>query len=265
MACAPTVGAEILNYITDMISARLKGVVSDHIHLGLFVPERAVSTFAEAQDAMSLRHMIHLGVVDGDTVVDVGAGFGGTLRLLDAHFVDIDLHGVNNDPQLITLARQSVFRNHISWQCCDAAAFSDERSCWADRILSLEALFHFPDPSGFFTAVAHALRPGGRLVVSTILFEPQTPAAVLSRDVVIAGYKPWPFFNMSLSDLSEMAHDAGLCEVHREDLSLLCLPSLDWMSPPCPATITANPVVELRRLFEMECIRYPLLVYDKNP
>lgn len=264
MACVPTVGAEIVSYITDMISARLKGVVSDHIHLGLFVPEREVSTFAEAQEAMSLRHMMHLGTVDGETVVDVGAGFGGTLRLLDTRFVDMDLHGVNNDPRQITLARQSAFRNHVSWHCCDAAAFSDGRSCWADRILSLEALFHFPDPAGFFTAAAHALRPGGRLVVSTLLFEVQTAAAGLSRDVVTAGYQPWPFFDMGLSDLNEMAHDAGLYEVHREDLSLLCLPGLDWMSPPCPATVTANPVVELRRLFEMECIRYPLLVFDKS-
>jgi len=214
---------------------------------------------------MSLRHMIHLAAVDGDTVVDVGAGFGGTLRLLDARFVDMDLHGVNNDPRQITLACQGAFRNHISWQCCDAAAFSEGRCSWADRILSLEALFHFPDPEGFFAAAGQALRPGGRLVVSTLLFEALTPAAVLSRDVVTAGYHPWPFFEMGLSDLSRMAHAAGLYEVYREDLSALCLPGLDWMSPPCPATVTANPIVELRRLFEMECIRYPLLVFDKSP
>lgn len=246
-----------------MIAGRLAGHVSDHIHLGLFKPISKPMSLSAAQEAMSSHHVEALGARNGETIVDVGAGFGGTLQLLDQKLSDAHLIGVNIEERQIHIARQLQFRNRVSWRCCDAACFSGCDMSWADRILSLEAFFHFPDPVGFFTASARALKTGGCLVMSTLLFVGQTPLTFLSRDVVTSGYHPWPFPELLLSDIRQFACDSGFVETHCEDLEGFCGPSFDYMSPECPKEITNNPVVELRRLFEMGCVRYPLLVFTR--
>lgn len=252
-----------LAYIDALIRARREGLISDHVHLGLFATGQPPSTLADAQDAMSLHHLALLGARNGDTVVDVGAGFGGTLRLLDRTLLDAHLHGVNIDPRQVALARAAPYRNRITWHVADGAAFSEGRQGWADRILSLEALFHFPDPAGFFRSAAQALRPGGRLVVSTILFEPSLPDTRPAMAVVTSGYSPWPHPDMTLARLHALAGAAGLVAIGCEDVSGLCRPCFEWMSPACPPQPTDNPVVELRRLFECGAVRYPVMVFTR--
>lgn len=247
----------MMSYFDGLLQARRQGLVSDHVHLGLFdaVPGQ---TLEMAQEAMSLHHLRHLEVTEGASVVDVGCGFAGTLRLLDGQLDGLHLTGVNVDPRQIEVARGGAWRRPVDWHLCDAAAFSTGRAAWADRILSLEAMFHFPDPAGFFAASARALRPGGRMVASTILFD--TDADPASVAVVCAGFGPWPRPHLGLTDLRGLAEAVGLTVVRVEDLAPRCRPGFDWMCPPCPATLTDNPVTELRRLFEAGAASYPLLV-----
>ena len=245
-----------LSYFDGLLEARRQGLVSDHVHLGLFVA--AGQTLATAQEAMSLHHLRLLEVTEGASVVDVGCGFGGSLRMLDGQVDRLRLTGVNVDLRQIEVARGGLWRNPVDWQLCDAAAFSNHRAAWADRILSLEAMFHFPDLAGFFAASARALRPGGRMVASTILFG--TRADPASVAVVSAGFGPWPRPELGLAELCDMAHSAGLAMLQVEGLAQRCLPSFDWMCPPCPAKLTDNPVIELRRLFEAGAASYPLMV-----
>lgn len=242
----------MIAYIDSLIAARRAGHVSDHIHLGLFADPSL--TLHQAQEAMAHHHILALDLQDGQSVVDVGCGFGGTLRMVDNQILG-KLTAVNFDARQLSLARETPWRNPVDWCVCDAAAFSDGRSAWADRILSLEALFHFPDPSGFFQAAARALRPDGRLVVSTILME-DGPSA----ETVTQGFAPWPRPTNTLDDLTRMAQDAGFAVEAIHDLGPLCLPGFDWMCPPPPPKLTDHPVIELRRLFETGRASYPMLI-----
>lgn len=253
-------------YFDSLIASRREGFISDHVHLGLFDGTKPDQTLDEAQTAMSQLHLDHLGVREGDTIVDVGCGFGGTLRLLDATVSHLHLTGVNIDPRQIELAKDGAWHNPVTWQQCDAARFSDGRHDWADRILSLEALFHFPDPAGFFAAAATALRPGGRLVVSTILLagENRSPDTLPSIKVVCQGFAPWPFPDMAEADVCNLAKAAGLNLLFTQNVSTGCLPGFDWMAPAYPPQITDNPVTELRRLFETGRASYVLFVLDKT-
>jgi len=246
----------MIGYFDSLIDARQAGVVSDHVHLGL----GAEPSLEAAQEAMARRHLDLLALQDGQTVVDVGCGFGGTLRLVDRGQSGMRLVGVNIDPRQIALAAEGAWRNPVDWQLCDAAAFSPSTE-WADRILSLEAMFHFPDPQGFLTACARALRPGGRVVISTILL-PTAPGWSGSVAVVTEGFAPWPHPALDLPTLRAMAERAGLVVVVEQDLAALCVPAFDWISGPCPPQVTANPVTELRRMFQAGVARYPLLVLE---
>jgi SAM-dependent methyltransferase len=249
----------MMSYFDGLLEARRQGLVSEHVHLGLFDADSG-QTLASAQEAMSLHHLHHLAVTAGAIVVDVGCGFGGSLRLLDGRLDGLHLTGVNVDPRQIEVAGGGVWRSAVDWQLCDAAAFSDGRAEWADRILSLEAMFHFPDLAGFFAASTRALRPGGRMVASTILFGTEADAASVA--VICAGFGPWPHPAMSLTGLCDLARAAGLAVGLVEDLAQRCRPGFDWMCPPCPDKLTDNPVIELRRLFEAGTASYPLLVLE---
>ena len=247
-----------ISYFDSLIDARREGLVSDHVHLGLFPDAGPVPTLDRAQAKMAWHHLAQLDLIDGASIVDIGCGFGGTLRLIDGQLSRVRFTGVNIDPRQIDLARSGDWRNPVDWLLCDAAQFSTGRTRWADHIVSLEAMFHFPDLSGFFAACAQALRPGGRMVTSTILFG--VGASTASVGSVCQGFSPWPYPEMTLVNLCAMATNAGLSVLHTENLATMCLPSFDWMCPPCPPDLTDKPVTELRRLFEAGHASYPMLV-----
>lgn len=251
-----------ISYFDSLIDARREGLVSAHVHLGLFPDAGSdagpLETLGAAQIRMALHHLAPLDLTDGASIVDIGCGFGGTLRLIDGQLGRARLTGVNIDPRQIELARSGDWHNPVDWVLCDAAQFSSGCVQWADRILSLEAMFHFPDPSGFFVACAQALRPSGRMVASTILFAPEARTASVAP--VCEGFGPWPHPDMTLAQLCAMATDAGLSVLGSENLAPMCLPGFDWMCPPCPPEVTDNPVTELRRLFEAGQASYPMIV-----
>lgn len=248
----------MLSYFDGLIEARRAGQISDHVHLGLFRDGSAGQALASAQVAMAQHHIDKLALTAGARVVDVGCGFGGTLRMIDGQVQALRLTGVNVDPRQIALARTGAWRGAVDWQLCDAAQFSQGRQGWADAILSLEAMFHFPDPAGFFAAAAQALRPGGRLVVSSILLARHAPAASIAA--ICAGFGPWPHPEQTLGGMCDMATVAGLEVIAVEQLAPWCLRGFDWMCAPCPADVTDNPLTELRRLFEAGLASYPVLV-----
>ena len=254
----------MLHYIEPLIKARRNRQISDHIHLGLFGREDNLIDLSQAQDAMSLHHIKHLHLSPKKTIVDVGCGFGGTLRLLDNQLMPLHLYGVNIDIRQIELAKSVKLRNQVEWLNCDAAKFSQDRSDWADYILCIEALFHFPDPLGFFKASAQALHNEGRLIVSTLIIKQPDEAMQRSIKCVCDAYAPWPFPQMTRNNIVKMSEISGLRVSHYEDLSVNCLPSLKWMSPECPDVITNTPVIELRRLFEAGRISYPMFVFEKS-
>ena len=50
-------------------------------------------------------------IVDGQAVLEVGCGFGGTISLINEEFHDLKIVGVNIDQRQIDQAKQKVFQN----------------------------------------------------------------------------------------------------------------------------------------------------------
>lgn len=251
-----------MEYFRGLIEAYAEGHVSDHVHLGLFVPGSGRCALAEAQEKMSLYHLRWLSIFDGQSVADVGCGFGGTLRMIDREYSDISLIGINIDPAQIEVAKIGPWRNNVDFFECDAADFSSQKASWLDGVISIEAFFHFSRQVEFIKIAAKALRKNGRLVLSTI-FLSDDPSAVRSCEVVRQGFNPWPRYQLSEMEILSAANSAGLQLLHREDLSLWCMPSFDWLCDSCPPDITSSAVIELRRLFEQGSASYPFFVFSK--
>lgn len=121
--------------------------------------------YAEAAEGLSWAVLAAAEIGPGRRVLDVGCGFGGTLDLLNRRYSRLELVGLNIDLRQLTRARaQCVPRgeNRLALVAADACRlpFADHSF---DRVLCVEAVFHFPSRVKFFAEARRVLAPGGRL------------------------------------------------------------------------------------------------------
>jgi len=106
----------------------------------------------------------------GHSVLDVGTGTG-VVALQAARTVGINgrVIGVDLSDAMLAAARRKAAEADVSdrveFHKMDAEALEIEARCF-DRVLSLFALLHFPDPLHALKEMFRVLRPGGRLVVA---------------------------------------------------------------------------------------------------
>jgi len=108
------------------------------------------------------------GVHDGQSILDVGCGFGGTIASLNERLSGAELTGVNIDGRQLARAREMIVPrpgNSLRFLQGDACAlpFPDARF---DVVLAVESIFHFRDRLTFFREAARVLKPGGCLALS---------------------------------------------------------------------------------------------------
>lgn len=128
--------------------------------------DRACAALVDAHSALA-----DLGQPDL-RVLDVGCGLGdSTARLAAACAADAQVTGINLSEAQIAEAR----RRHpaLDFEVMDATrlTFADES---VDRIVSVEAVFHFNRRTDFLAHARRVLRPGGRMVLSDVLFTPDS-------------------------------------------------------------------------------------------
>lgn len=104
----------------------------------------------------------------GRTIVDLGCGTGWFTRALQHHYPEQQITGVDLSPGMIRHARQNVGENSFHWLVADAEAvpLPDES---VDLIFSNLMLQWCQDPRPVLRECRRLLRPGGRLLVSTLL------------------------------------------------------------------------------------------------
>jgi len=110
----------------------------------------------------------------GKTVLDVGCGGGilsEALALAGASVTALDLA-----PELVNIARLHALESgaRVNYKVQSVEALADESPGTFDAVTCMELLEHVPNPCAIVAACAQALKPGGRLFVSTIN---RTPAA----------------------------------------------------------------------------------------
>lgn len=123
-----------------------------------------------------------LGDLRGRSVVEIGCGSGHNLAHLVAHRA---AHGAGIDLDPVKIERATGLYGHlgeISFHLADAARYLNAlppRS--VDVCLSIFGALSFSCPGPILTAVAHALKPAGLLVVTLRADDQHDQVVILSR------------------------------------------------------------------------------------
>jgi len=206
-----------------------------HLHWGYWeeahLPNGSIRSFVEATERMCRRVCDAAGAGDGQQILDVGCGIGGTLASLDERFGDLALTGLNIDPRQLEHARRTL-RMHGSntVRLCEGDAcelpFDDEGF---DVVLALECAFHFPSRTRFLAEARRVLKPGGRLGLCDFMpAELGTPFLVLQS----TAFRPYVQRLVGPTDITwtrnryvAEARRAGLRLADEEDVTRNMLPT----------------------------------------
>jgi ubiquinone/menaquinone biosynthesis C-methylase UbiE len=207
-----------------------------HVHWGYWPePSRADQTaedYAKAAEALTWKVCEAARVGEGQRILDVGCGFGGTVASLNEKFTGLDLVGVNIDERQLERARRMVPArpgNRVEFRYGDACAlpFPDQSF---DRVLAVECIFHFPDRRQFFDEAARVLKPGSYLALSDILpaawFAPLARLGARSRELseLFGQCK-----ECTLSGYRRLARESGLEVVREENITGHTLPTYAFL------------------------------------
>lgn len=164
-----------------------------------------------------------LDIRDGQDVLDVGCGFGGSLETLDSRHAALNLVGVNLSGTQLEYASELTAseQNRLHWIRADGCCLPLS-SVSFDRVLCLEALPHFQSRDRFFAEVARVLRPGGILALADIIVDPDSAGSVgMSRDQLAQRmqrhFGPWPEPFAFLDEVDRIAGIHGLEVLERLD------------------------------------------------
>lgn len=209
-----------------------------HVHWGFWSePPAATPTpkeYGAAAERMCRAVCDQAGIQEGQRVLDVGCGFGGTIASLNERYLRLHLAGVNIDRRQLERAASEVpplQRNTIEWTQADAAKIPLPDASF-DVVLAVECVFHFHRP-GFFAEAARLLRPGGSLTLSD--FVPQERAAAflgnlnLSADEAIRWSYGQIDLNYSVARYRELAGANDLTLATAADITQNTLPTYDFL------------------------------------
>jgi SAM-dependent methyltransferase len=170
--------ADVPPYFDLLIDGFKAGRTGRHVHLGYWdapPPLSSPCAAAEFETAQARLADVVIGLADlrdGQSVLDVGCGFGGTLAAIGERWTNMRLTGVNIDPRQLDICRTVTARagNSLSFELADACAMPFDAAS-LDRVICLEAMFHFSSRADFLREAARLLRPGGRLALTDILLK----------------------------------------------------------------------------------------------
>ncbi|TAD80072.1 MAG: class I SAM-dependent methyltransferase [Oscillatoriales cyanobacterium] len=233
-----TVNLPYFDLLLDFIdqSPTIKTAFNRHVHWGYWPnPQQARFTaedFAIAAERLSREVYGAAAIANGQTIVDVGCGFGGTIASLNEHFADLKLTGVNIDPRQLDRAKEWVTpqnNNVINWVEANAIDLPfDDAS--VDIVLAVECIFHFPDRQQFLKEVRRVLKPGGQLAISDFL-----PSDILANipllKTSLADYSFYGGFDISctINSYRDLAQKTGFCLALERDITGETLPTYDCL------------------------------------
>ena len=237
-------------YFDFLISGFRAGRTGRDVHLGYWDEPPSLATPCSAQEFEAAQARLTDLVIDlaalraGQRVLDVGCGFGGTLEAA-AKWPDMRLVGINVDRRQLEICRGLPAGNSaLSLLVADACALP-LRAASFDRVLCVEAMFHFRSREVFLREAANVLRSGGHLVLSDILLrKPEEGASISAADIearLRPEYGPWPQLWVGIDDILDAARSAGLRSERVIDVTRQTLPSYRFTAPHAEAGLPPDP------------------------
>ena len=231
-------------YFDYLIERFDQGILSRCVHLGHWDDVSPLDPDAplgsgEIEHAVERLNQVLLDMADlHDThrVLDVGCGFGATLQHINQRFGNMWLVGANIDPRQLEICRplEPLNHNELRWVEADACHLPFPEHSF-DRVLCIEAMFHFASRRTFFHEVARVLRPGGVLVASDIVLTESARQVDVPRFCIEAplrdGYGPWPDFWGEDADHRALGSAVGLRCTRLLDATLHTRPSHRFTVP----------------------------------
>ncbi|WP_390618250.1 class I SAM-dependent methyltransferase [Maricurvus nonylphenolicus] len=260
-------------YFDLLLQHFVPGQSGRFVHLGHWAQSPGEEDLIQPQafeQAQARLNEILLGwasLADGQAVLDVGCGLGGTLEVINQHHSNMRLYGVNIDARQLAICEQlqAVNGNRLIWQQADACELPFPNAS-LDRVICLEAMFHFPSRRQFLQEVNRVLKPGGVFVatdmtVSSSLQGCDAPG-FLFETVMQDGYGPWPDFWQREGELDVLIHGSGLTIDQLMDASENTLPSYHFTAPGIdkesqdPGDIAARAALAMHWLHRQGHLRY---------
>lgn len=251
----------------------------EFVHWGYWDNSRikiiSAKDFHFAAELMTKRVVENAEIRDGYKILDVGCGFGGTIKLLNEKYNNCEFTGINIDSRQIAVANKEVTsknNNRIEFIEADACALPFYEPKF-DIILCVESIFHFKDRQVFFNECQRVLKSGGKLVISD--FVPVYPFGsfmnfiehklhlvnkaygVMRIDISILGYK-------------KIARNAGFSVKSVKDITVNTFPTYKFLKQNFSAHLPkskkrfsrATSIIEYAS--KLGLLKYLILTFNKN-
>ncbi|MBX7514575.1 class I SAM-dependent methyltransferase [Qipengyuania sp. GH38] len=155
-----------------------------------------VETLGEAQEAKLAHIVSKLALADGQSVLDIGCGWGGMAIYLARHF-DVKVHGITLSREQLELAKeraaQAGVADRITFELVDYRELANRGSRY-DRIISVGMFEHVGRPQfdTFFQTCANLLADDGVMLLHTIgrIGGPGMTDAFTRKYIFPGGYIP---------------------------------------------------------------------------
>ncbi len=151
-----------------------------------------------------------MGIQGNQRVLDLACGRGKSSFIMQCLHPEATVVGVDLLERHTAIA-ETLYGNtrNLSYKTGNAMQLDFPNESF-DRMLCLEAAFHFPDRAKFLSEAFRVLRPGGRLVVVDIAWNTDADRAHRDDPEIRIVRKVWQWDDLSsVSEYERMARDLG--------------------------------------------------------
>jgi ubiquinone/menaquinone biosynthesis C-methylase UbiE len=250
-------------------------VFQRHLHWGYFAQplqgDVSDEAFLAGAEAMTEHVCEAAGVRDGQRILEVGCGFGGTIAHMNDCLSNVELVGLNIDERQVRRARGTVAArptNTVQFVVGDACKLPFGEASF-DVVMAVECIFHFPSRRTFLSEARRVLRPGGKVTISDFIVNARK-FAEMSDWMEANPDAQGTFFGSTTPAISSEAYAAlGLAKrltlVDDEDVTAESMPTYPWLKrvyTDSGVPEAVKTVVFLEELTRREFFEYRVLTFE---